>query len=118
RRRPARGDDDYIVIEDGGFHAVPDDGCHVRVVPCDLPLHTARDLDWPFRAGWRWRDVRSADAHRPIGIAFERAKVFTITHSHSFRQGVLGEGRSLFRWRIALRRAGCRPVLSRHLFVP
>src|SRR6202008_2766761 len=47
-RRPARGDDDHVVIEDGGLHAVPDDGGHVPVATCELPLHTARDLNWPF----------------------------------------------------------------------
>src|SRR5438128_1480056 len=103
-RRPARGDDDHVVVEDGGLHAVPEDGCYVRVAACDLPLHAEGDLDWPFRACWCWWDVRSANAHRPIRIAFERAEVFAITHSHSFRRGVRARRRSMFRSRLALRR--------------
>src|SRR5437763_197704 len=87
-RRPARGDDDHVVVEDGGLHAVPNDRRHVHVAARDLPLHAQRNLNWSLRTCWCWWDVRSANAHRPIRIAFERAEVFAITHGHSFRRGV------------------------------
>src|SRR5205823_11080929 len=80
-----RRDDDYVVVEDGGLHAVPDDPGHVGVAARELPLHAQGDLDGSLRACWRWRDVRAADAHLPVRELLEGADVLAIAHGCSFR---------------------------------